>query len=49
MADPILAIDDHKIAVLSDDKSVAAIRAIDLSPPQGDTAPQTHVLVSLTG
>lgn len=49
MADPIIAIDDHKIAVVSNDKGVVAIRAIDLSPPQGDTAPQTHVLVSLTG
>lgn len=52
MADPISGFDAQKISVLGEDGSVealASVQAIDLSPPQGETAPQTHVVVSLTG
>lgn len=50
MADPIPAFDEQRISYVDDDlQGMPAIRPIDLSPPQGNTDPQTHVVVSLTG
>ncbi|MGR4895037.1 hypothetical protein ACIPR8_07145 [Stenotrophomonas sp. LARHCG68] len=52
MADPISGFDAQRISVLGDDGEVEALPSvlpIDLSPPQGNTDPQTHVVVSLTG
>lgn len=49
MADPILAFDEQRVSYTPEFEGVVAIRPIDLAPPQGNTDPQTHVLVSLTG
>lgn len=50
MADPVPAFDEQRISYADDNlQGVVAIRPIDLSPPQGNTDPQTHVVVSLTG
>ena len=49
MADPIPALDEQRISYAAENlEGVPAIRPIDLSPPQGSTSPQTHVVVSLT-
>lgn len=50
MAEYIAAMSEQTVTRLPPEVTpLAAIRPIDLSPPQGNTDPQTHVLVSLTG